>query len=197
MRAVLKSIFYVVSICPEIMNIAQWGKVTLGHVLHAVICSREAVEEFSSRWILAYPISLPQNFVMIPFTAALFDDIAELMNISDPDPFVEFERLSASAEIVLRDASKFGMLGYIETGYFGGCGTQSAIAWSKGKILLGALKSEITWNGKSYEETPTCKSAINQVLSVLGVWTDQKKDEFDMLGLGNFRDTESATSRAN
>jgi len=132
----------------------------------------------------------------ISFTAALFDDIAELMNISDPDPFAEFERLSASAEIVIRDASQFGVLSYIETGYFGGCGTQSAIAWSRGKILLGALKSETTWNGESYEETPIGKSAINKILSVLGVWTDRKKDEFDMLGLGNFRDTESAVSSA-
>jgi hypothetical protein len=168
----------------------------LSHVLHSIIGPREAIEEFSNRWRLAYPISLPQNFVMIPFTAALFDDIAELMNILDPDPFVEFERLSASAEIVLREVSKFGVLGYIETDYFGGSGTQSAIAWNKGKILLGALKSEITWNGKSYEETPTGKSAINQILSVLGVWTNQKKDEFDMLNLGNFRDTESAASNA-
>jgi hypothetical protein len=168
----------------------------LGHVIHAVIGSRVVVEEFSNRWTLAYPISLPQNFVMIPFTAALFDDIAELMSVSDPDPFAEFERLSASAEIALSEVSRVGALGYIETDFFGGCGTQSAIAWNKGKILLGALKSEIIWNGKSYEETPTGKSAINQILSALGVWTDQKKDEFDMLGLGHFRDTESAASRA-
>ena len=166
----------------------------MSHVLHAVISPRNSVKEFSNRWGLACPISLPQNFVMIPFTVALFDDIAEQINAPDPDPFVEFERLSASTEFVLRDASKFGVLGYIETDYFGGCGTQSTIAWSKGKVLLGALKSEITWNGESYEETSTGKSAINQVLSVLGVWTDQKKDEFDMLGLGNFRDTESAAS---
>lgn len=164
----------------------------MSHVLHAVVGSRESVKELSNRWVLAYPISLPQDFAMIPFTAALLDDFAELINISDPDPFVEFERLSASAEIVLCDASRFGVLGYIETNYFGGCGTQSAIAWSKGKILLGALKSEITWNGESYKETPIGKSAINQMLSVLGVWTNQKKDEFEMLGLGNFRDTESA-----
>ncbi len=164
----------------------------MSHVFHAVIGSSVAVEEFSNRWRLADPISLPQKFVMIPFTAALFDDIAELVNISDPDPFTEFERLSASAEIVLSEVSQFGALGYIETEYFGGCGTQSAIAWNKGKILLGALKSEITWNGESYEATPTGRSAINQVLSALGVWTDRKKDEFDMLGLGNFRDTESA-----
>ncbi|WP_373547145.1 hypothetical protein [Chamaesiphon sp.] len=168
----------------------------MGHVFHAMVGSRESVKELSNRWVLAYPISLPQNFAMIPFTAALFDDIAELMNISDPDPFAEFERLSASAEIVIRDASQFGVLSYIETGYFGGCGTQSAIAWSRGKILLGALKSETTWNGESYEETPIGKSAINKILSVLGVWTDRKKDEFDMLGLGNFRDTESAVSSA-
>jgi hypothetical protein len=160
-------------------------------MLHAVIGPRVAVEEFSNRWRLAYSISLPQKFVMIPFTAALFDDIAELVNISDPDPFPEFERLSASAEIVLSEVSQFGVLGYIETDYFGGYGTQSAIAWNKGKILLGVLKSEIT----SYEATTTGRSAINQVLSALGVWTDRKKDEFDMLGLGNFRDTESAAGR--
>jgi hypothetical protein len=167
----------------------------LSHVLHAVVGSTKSVKELSNQWELAYYIALPQSFAMIPFTSALFDDITELMNISAPDPFLEFERLSASAEIVLSDASKFGALGYIETDYFGGCGTQSAIAWSKGKILLGALKSETIWNGGSYEEIPPGKSAINQVLSVLGVWTNEEKDEFDMLGLGNFRDTESAASR--
>lgn len=169
----------------------------MSHQLHAVIGPKKSAEEFSNRWRLAHPISLPQDFVMVPLTAALFDDITELMNLSDPDPFTEFERLSASAEIVLREVSKFGVLGYIETDYFGGCGTQSAIAWNKGKILLGALKSEITWNGESYKETPTAKSAINQVLSILGVWTNQKKDEFDMLSLGDFRNTESAANRTN
>jgi hypothetical protein len=161
-------------------------------ILHAAIGSRESIDELSDRWILAHAIYLPQNFAMIPFIAELYDDINELIDLSDPDPYAEFDRLSASAESLFREASRFGRLGYIEINYVDGCGTQSAIAWDNGKILLGALTSETTWNSEGYAETSTGKSAIDRVLSVLGVWTNRSKSEFEMLCLNDFRfrDTE-------
>jgi hypothetical protein len=164
------------------------------HILHAAIGASPAVKDFSSRWRSTSFIALPQNFAIVPLTAVLCDDIDELMNLSDPHPFVEFDRLSAGVETVLRQSSRFGALGYIEINYSGSSGTQSAIAWSNGKILAGVFTSEMIWDVKSYKLNSTGKSAIDRVLSVLGVWTHQQKDESEMLGLANFRDTESAAS---
>jgi hypothetical protein len=166
------------------------------HILHAVIGNSPAIENFSNRWVSAHPIALPQNFAIVPLTEGLCDDIDELMDLSEPPPFVGFDRLSASVATDLRESSRFGALGYIETNYVGSSGTQSAIAWSNGNILAGAFTSEMMWDVKNYQPTATGKSAIDRVLSALGVWTHHHKDEFEMLGLANFSDTESVASNA-
>jgi hypothetical protein len=155
----------------------------MSHVLHAVIGPRPAVADFASCWHLARLIDLPQDFAMVPLTAALHDDIVELAGLDRPDPFPEFERLSAGVEAALKEASSAGSLGYIETDYFGGCGTQSAIAWAGGRVVAGPFKTEPTWNGQDFETSLAGEWAINRVLAALGVWTRGELDAFDMLGL--------------
>lgn len=132
---------------------------------------------------------------MVPVTAALYDDIAELAGMGRPDPFAEFERLSAAVEASLKEISSCGRIGYIETDYFGGCGTQSAVAWEHGRVLAGPFRTAATWDGSNIQAHPDGEWAINQVLATLGVWTRGAMDAFDMLGLGRFRETETAASK--
>jgi hypothetical protein len=167
----------------------------MSHVLHAVIGPKSAVAEFAARWHLARMIDLPQDFAMVPLTPALHDDIAELAGLNRPDPFAEFERLSAGVEASLKEVSCTGRLGSIETDYFGGSGTQSAVAWEGGRLLAGPFRTETTWDGSAYQAPPRGERAINRVLAALGVWTRGEKDAFDGLGLGRFRGTESAASK--
>lgn len=61
----------------------------------------------------------------------------------------------------------------IETDYFGGCGDQTAKVWDNGV--------------KIFHQMDSC-GPINQALEYLGVKRENGKDEFDTLGLGQYRD---------
>jgi hypothetical protein len=166
----------------------------VGHTLHAVIGPKSSVAEFAARWHLARVIDLPQGFAMVPLTAALHDDIADLAALDQPDPFIEFERLSAGVSAAIEEASGNDSLAYIETEYFGGCGAQCAVAWSAGRVSAGPFRTETLSDSSDSHASPMAEYAINRVLAALGVWTRGDADAFDMLGLGRFRDTESAAS---
>jgi hypothetical protein len=167
----------------------------MGHVLHAVIGANRTLDALKS-WHQLRIIPLPQDFGLIPLTTALHDDIVELANAREPDPYPGFERLSAGVELVLRESSRTGPLAYIETDYFGGVGTQRAIAWQDREVLIGPFATETSWNDAGLIAEPKEAGAINQVLAVLGVWTRGNFDHFDMLGLSHFRSTESATRKS-
>tara|TARA_R110000868_G_scaffold320909_2_gene581911 strand:+ start:1192 stop:1551 length:360 start_codon:yes stop_codon:yes gene_type:complete len=62
---------------------------------------------------------------------------------------------------------------YCETDYFGGAGQQTGKLWDK-------MKNKIFDQTSSY-------AVINEALELLGVKRDEGKDEFDTIGLGNFR----------
>jgi hypothetical protein len=120
----------------------------MGHMLHAVIGPETPVARFAGSWVLARLVHLPQGFALVPLTAALHDDIADLANLRKADPFLDFERLSAGVEFVLRvDISHVGPVAYVETDYFGGYGTQKV--WNKQEVFLGPLKTES--RGKAIE----------------------------------------------
>lgn len=163
----------------------------VSHVLHAIIGAEPAVSVFAGRWHLARRVELPQGFAMVPLTPDLYDDIAELAALTRPDPFPGFERLSAGVEAAVREATAAGWLGYIETDYFGGCGTQSAVAWASGRVSAGPFRTERRWDGADFQTTPAGPRAINRVLTLLGVRANGAADEFDALGLGRFRSTEA------
>ena len=162
----------------------------MGHNLSAVIGPTEQIEEFASRWVRARPVRLPQRFALVPVTLSLREDIEELADSDDPDPFDTFASLTAALALALAQASRGGILGYIETEYFGGVGTQCAICWRDGRISTGPQSSETTWSGSEHIRTPAGNSAIHQVLVDMGVTTRAGQDAFDALHLGRFRATE-------
>src|SRR4051794_18448236 len=143
---------------------------SMGHKLHAVLGPKAAVTEFASRWVRARLIDLSQGFAMVPLTASLHDDIAELANLQMLDPFPGFERLSPGVEAALRaDASRAGPIGYIETDYFGGVGEQRSVAWQAGKVVAGPFVSKSEWREDGTQTEPPGQRAVNRMLSALGV----------------------------
>jgi hypothetical protein len=66
-------------------------------------------------------------------------------------------------------------IAYIEAEYFGGNGSQKAIIWKDNKRL---------------SVFPDSRDAINKILQILSVTPDKRKDEFDTVGLGRYRDME-------
>src|SRR5262245_40171270 len=126
----------------------------MGHALHAVIGRPAPIAQFASRWFSAHLVRLPQGFALVPLTESLHDEIVAAEKSEAPDLFPQFERLSASVEAALREASASGPLAYLETDYFGGCGTQSAVAWDRGSVLSVPFKTETSWNGSDYVMKP-------------------------------------------
>lgn len=168
----------------------------MAHVLRAVIGPTGSASDFVSRWVGARAVTLPQAFMLVPVTDALFDDISELYGFNRPDPSAEFAYLSEALAEAISQSSREGQLAFIETDYFGGIGQQHAVVWDRGRVVLGPLTSETTWTGQDVIQPPASEEAINQVLRYMGVWTRGGQDEFDTLGLGEFRDTECAANVA-
>lgn len=124
-------------------------------------------------------------------------------------PVDELQRLTSGlkhAKIALLDVDGYGFLPYthdlsaeigkgwydlgrkskktlvhVETDYFGGAGEQSAAVWKNGAKGYKAKKS----------------GAIDMALRILGVVASEGNDEFDTLGLGNFRSNEDWAEKGN
>jgi hypothetical protein len=163
----------------------------MSHVLHAIVGPNATIAEFASRWWRARRINLPQDFALVPLTAALHDDIVELADVQASDAYPGFERLCANVAMILLETSKVGPVGYIETDFFGGVGVQHAVAWRGGKLLLGPFHSQTAWTAAGAQTESASQRAINRVLTALGVWTHGAADPFEMLALSKFRNTES------
>src|SRR5262245_50335609 len=116
--------------------------------------------------------ALGQNFCFIPITDRVFDDLRrtypELVDTENG-----FERLSAPVEFVAKSLSRDEAVAYVETEYFGGTGVQAAIVWKAGEVVS---------SDKSADVGP-----INNALASLGADRRGHRDEFDALGLGQFR----------
>jgi hypothetical protein len=163
----------------------------VGHYLHAVIGPRPVVASFASDWHYAVSIDLPQDFALVPISNALSDDIVELVSMRTPAVYYEFDRLTNALECVLLAVSKKGAVGYVEANYHGGTGFQKAIAWKDEQRIFGPAESSELWTANGMKIT----GAINGMLAAIGVWTRSPADEFDMLGLGKYRDTETVAER--
>lgn len=161
----------------------------MSHHIQVIIGKEEIINDFKSRWIQAYKLSLKQGFALIPLTDDLLDDITELMDNGKEKPYPPFYQLNASLDELLKSESHKRQLAYLETEYFGGSGFQLAILYENQKLGLGPLKTETGWNQKRmlYETLPEGKAAINQVLERIGVRRIGEKDEFDSIDLGFYR----------
>jgi hypothetical protein len=75
--------------------------------------------------------------------------------------------------------SQRGRIAYVEAESFGGEGTQAAVVWDQGKMILPPIVEP---------------RAINRALRELGVRVSTSTDEFDALQLGAHRDIEDWVS---
>lgn len=160
------------------------------HCIRAFIGKKDIISTFSDNWVKANPIALAQEFAMIFLTNELYDDIVELVDSKlDTEYSKYFDYLSPSIYELLIQESKNGKLAYIETDYFGGGGSQSAILFENEVIKIQPHKTETCWDEKnySYYHKPEGDKAINIVLKELGVYKENGKDEFESIGLGNYR----------
>ncbi len=164
----------------------------MGHYIQCIIGKEKVIKELSDNWVYAHKVRLNSGFSLIPLTEELIDDMNELANVGSDPAFEEFQKLSKSIELVLKQNSYKEKIAYIETEYFGGTGVQAAVSYSKGNVFDGPKLTRTSWDYKKceYIDEPIEERAINSILSGLGLEKRNDIDSFDNLGLGNFRSNE-------
>ena len=153
----------------------------MGHCIRAILGNSEKINALAESWSRK-PIQLSQGLSMLFLTDDLFDDVTESVNVDNEIEIVGFNYFTSAIAFVLAEHTQNGKLAYFETEYFGGSGTQTAILYEKGKPKFPAIFTDDT-KGKC----PAEKRAINMILKEFNVLKLNEKDEFDSIGLGNFR----------
>ncbi len=145
----------------------------MGHRISGILGRREDVCRIAEQLIHADLIELPQGFGMILMTDKLLRDVEELAEVSDKIVFPGLDRFTEAVRELMERYSFHTKLAYIETDYFGGAGTQGGLLYENGCAAVDPSAAET--------------GVINALLSELGVRRESGKDEFDSLGLGNYR----------
>ena len=143
----------------------------MAYTLQAIIAPSSAFE--GKTFGGSMPISLAQNFCILPFTNEFLCQQKLPANpLMDGDTENTFQTIREfCAQTFPQDR-----IAYIEAEFFGGSGTQGHVVFEKGKII-----SEIQIHNK----------AINEALKFLGVSVSGHDDEFAALNLGKHRNTEN------
>jgi hypothetical protein len=160
--------------------------VRMGHAINGFIATYEALSNAAHSLNAARVCRLGGGFGFLPLT----DEVARL---EDPaSEFAQFHRLTEPMVAWALAQSHRFPIAYIETDYFGGDGAQASVMWRNGSVDFGPIETV----DDHAHRTPLEKGAINQAVRRLGVQRGNALDEFEALGLGNFRDNEDWTSEA-
>jgi hypothetical protein len=112
---------------------------------------------------------LTDSLALVPFKDLFLERTGiaplALSNSEDPEPLHRF----------LRDSSTLGSILYVEAEFWGGIGEQTSWVWRDGQPLT---------------EPEHSKFAINSGLAQLGVQPHGTADQFEVVGLDQYRRTE-------
>ena len=145
------------------------------YYLSAVIGQANAINEIETMLLFSQKhVNLMDDILMIPLTNELYSFI--ISKYEQKFNVVWFDYLNLSLYDIIKESSKLGKICYVEAEYFGGKGSHSSIAFKD--------------NCEVFREIEIVGS-IDKALKHIGVLTINDKDEFDSIGLGKYRDTES------
>jgi hypothetical protein len=144
----------------------------MGHYIQGLIFHRDLVPGAKRLIPSGKSVSLAQDLCFMPITDKVLADL-RLAHPEVGEDKVGFERLSGGVEHVAVELSREGPVAYIETEYNGGEGAQASVAWRNGTVVLPPRTAE--------------SGPINEALVLLGVARQNAHDEFDAVGLGQYR----------
>lgn len=144
----------------------------MAHFIKGLVGAPDLLVSFASEHRLRAPIPLDQGFVLLPL---LDDDLDTMIPAPQTGHVDGFVHLSEQLAALLRRASAAGSLVYLETEYFGGVGTQAAVAYRHGDVLVAPRASDAI-------------GPINDALRAIGARvTEPGSDEFWSVGLQHHR----------
>ena len=171
----------------------------LGHRINAIIARRQTLAGLAGRLGPPEPVDLPFDLIIVPLDEERLDAIATSAEPSF-DGFIYLTPTMAAG--IGRELGEGPAL-YIETDYHGGAGFQGAalfehgaLVWKRTEAAPGAIKPQPprSWLARLLrphvppaKPSRSGKSPISEGLAKLGVVASRSGDEFDRVGLGDFR----------
>lgn len=140
----------------------------MGHNICAIIGKKPIDENVLKKFQLA--VAYENGYAIIILERESVWYWSEKLDLSCES---ESDSIEWASELIFYFAKELGLEKYaiIQTDYFGGIGTQSASLYENGKPII-------------------TEKSINEVLHILGVSRTQEKDEFEMINLQEYRDSE-------
>lgn len=154
----------------------------MGHSIHGFIGKSFELKDIIPPKTSANIVNLSQGFQLLFLSDQLYDMISAQNELSE-DIF-PFEYLNRSMVEHIKQMAP-GTFIYIETEYFGGKGEQFAALFSNGMLKRTFVNQPFNF-ALNYLDT-MLNLPINSALREIGVSRDSGLDEFDSLGLGNYR----------
>lgn len=139
------------------------------HSVQLIIGNGPPVQAFLQGWPGSRAVELKGGWLAIPVDEALADAIAARSAGAVPPDLFDLAPPGLSEALVSCSAAGGG-LAYVETDYWGGQGTQAAMAAVDGAVAVEPQTSRI--------------GAINEALRAIGVTAIPPDDAFDTIGLG-------------
>jgi hypothetical protein len=156
----------------------------VAYVIEAMVAPSSVARRVSAKLVSTRAVQLSSGYELVPLVPQTVqalspgDDRVISLLVRSPLP----ERLTA----VLRWASAYGPIAYIEADFVGGVGQQGGVLWEDGETVLGPIMAPPEPGPPSgLEDGP-----INLVLRRMGVRRSSPRvDEFATLGLGRCSET--------
>ena len=150
----------------------------MSHRLTALIGPPSCLSGLAARFGPPAPRALPFGLILVPLDEERLDLLARF----DDMPAEGFTYLVPALEEAIGAAVPGGRVLYVETGYFGGIGSQGAALFEDGRLVWRRAVPVAPAGGLAGAKTP-----ISRGLAELGVRARPGGDEFDAVGLGAFR----------
>ena len=151
----------------------------MSHYIHGYVATKAILESLAEVLPQARFVPLSQGLGFLPVTEEIKVQVAQTDSLANETAYEQFGTLTRGLATIASNLSTMGPIAYIETEYFGGIGTQSAVVWLSGTMIFSPLLTDAAREG-----------AINQALRCLGVVRGAHFDEFDAIGLGQHRSNE-------
>ena len=161
----------------------------MGHIIQGFIGNATTLDSIISPLDLTTfrIVELQQEFYLLFLSDNIYDAIHKVSIVDNNYGIEPFDFFNLSVKEYIESVCFDECLVYIETEYFGGKGTQCSGVIKKGKLMEVYRSSTDDINIDAPSPERLFEQPINKALRQLGVIRNIELDEFDTLGLGNYR----------
>ncbi len=142
-------------------NWISGSKKVMSYEIDAFLGQRSDLEEWKQLFHFVVVCPVAQELALVPLTNDFLGELRTGLRLQG-------ETEQQVAEAWGTEGSRSTTVAFISAGYFGGAGGQEAVVWTNGVVVRRNID-------------------INEALRLLGVRKEPGRDEFDTVGLGQYR----------